>query len=272
MAAVVVAACAAVPAGASIAPGEPASPRPRLLVIGDSIILGTDGHIAADLPGWDVTLDAAVSRSTAAGLDALQAHGTDYSVVVVELGANDGGTPGVFQPRVAALLDALASVPRVVWLTIHQARPYYAETNAIIRSEVAQHPNASVGDWNAAIRPGDVGGDGLHLTPQGSLDMASWVAGVVRRARAPATTTTSSTTTTTTTTVPPAPSSTARVAHRTGAAPEGRVSPERPGKDAPGAAGGGKSGSNWTRWGIPVIAAVVLGGAAWLWYRRSTTS
>ena len=44
--------------------------------------------------------------------------------------------------------------------------PYYAGANDVIRGSVAAHPNASVGDWNAAIRPGDTGDDGLHLTPR----------------------------------------------------------------------------------------------------------
>ena len=180
--------------------------RPRLLVIGDSIILGTQGNIAADLPEWDVVFDAAVSRSTADGLDVLAAHGSDFSAVVVALGANDGETPGVFTPRVAALLDVLAGVPLVIWLTIHEARPYYAQANAIIREQVSRHPNALVADWNAAVRDGDVGGDGLHLTGQGSVDMAAWVAAVVRLASVPTTTTTTTTTTTappTTVTAPP---------------------------------------------------------------------
>lgn len=185
---------------AGSAAAAPPAPKPRLLVVGDSIILGTGNNIAADLPDWDVTFDAAVSRSTEAGLTAVQQHGTDYQAVVIALGANDGGTPAVFAPRVAAILDTLRPVPHVVWLTIHEARPYYAQTNAIIREAVSTHPNAEVGDWNAAVKPGDVGEDGLHLTPQGSTDMATWVAGVVRAGVPPTTTTSTSTTTTSTTT------------------------------------------------------------------------
>ena len=247
------------------APGATAAdpPHPRLLVIGDSIILGTGGNIAADLPDWDVTFDAAVSRSTEAGLDALQTHGTDYQFVVIALGANDGGTPGVFQPRVASLLGALAKVPHVLWLTIHEARPYYAQTNAIIRSEVAHHPNAAVGDWNAAIKPGDVGEDGLHLTPQGSTDMASWVAGIVRTGTPPTTTTTTSTTTSTT-------STTTTVAPSTTVAATTRPSPMVARTDPPG--GGGGAGGWWVAVvGLGLLAVATVTGLV-LTARRSAAA
>jgi hypothetical protein len=240
-------------AGLAFAVGAPGAaavpPRPRLLVIGDSIILGTGGNIAADLPDWDVTFDAAVSRSTEAGLAALQTHGTDYQFVVIALGANDGGTPGVFAPRVADLLGALATVPHVLWLTIHEARPYYAQTNAIIRSEVAHHPNAAVGDWNAAIKPGDVGEDGLHLTPQGSTDMASWVAGIVRTGT-PTTTTTTTTTTSTTSTTSTTTSTT--VAPPTTPAATARRAPRSARTDPP-TGGGGATG-----WWVAVVGLGLL--------------
>ncbi|HET8930622.1 MAG TPA: hypothetical protein VFN21_08200 [Acidimicrobiales bacterium] len=247
--------CVIVPPQADAAVREPG--RPRLLVIGDSIILGTHGNIAVNLPDWDVVFDADVSRSTAAGLDVLASHGTDFSVVVVALGANDGGTPGVFAPRVAALLDALAPVPHVVWLTVHEARPYYAQTNAIIRDQVARHPNAVVGDWNAALRPGAVGADGLHLTGQGSAEMAAWVAGLVRLVAAPPPTTTS-TTTTTTTTVPPTTTTSTTVAPATSTQSVRSVSGRNAVRSAADADG---SGASWMIWGIPVIV-VVLGGVA----------
>ncbi len=237
--------------------------RPSVLVIGDSIILGTHGNIAANLPDWNVVFDAAVSRSTADGLDVLAEHGTGFSVVVVALGANDGETPGVFAPRVAALLDALAAVPHVVWLTIHEARPYYAAANAIIRDQVARHPNAIVGDWNAAIRAGDVGGDGLHLTQQGSVDMAAWVAATVRLVSVPTTTTTTTTVPATTTTAPP-----------TTTAPATTTSPPtvvRAAGDPPSDASQGEANRPWIIGGL-VVAVVVAGVGAALVVRRRRRS
>ena len=246
-------------AAASVPPNSP----PRLLVLGDSVILGTYDNIPNDLPGWQVTMDAAVSRSTAAGLDALTTHGTAFDAVVIELGTNDGGTPAVFQPRVAALMDALAPVPHVYWLTIHEARPYYATTNAIIRAEAAARPNVTVADWNAAILPTDVGDDGLHLTPSGSAHMAAFVAGVVNAGLVADTTTVPPTEPPTT---PPVPSTTVApttLPSTTRPAPTERPV-DRPGRSATaGATGPGRHGPSggvalWT-WLVPT--AVVIAGA-----------
>ena len=190
---------------ATAVPTGRAASNPRsALVIGDSVLAGTYGNIPADLPGWSVTMDATVDRSTDQGLAEVRKHGTSFGVVVVQLGTNDGGTPSVYQPRLEALMNALAPVPRVIFLTIRVARPYYAETNQIIRQVAAAHPNVSVGDWNAAWLPTDTGDDGLHLTPSGSVHMAQFVAGLISHGPAPTTTTSTTTsTTTTTTTIPP---------------------------------------------------------------------
>ena len=201
------------PFAAAARPGaHRATPPPphTALVIGDSVLAGTYGNIPADLQGWKVTVDAMVDRSTEQGLSVVQRHGTRFRVVVVQLGTNDGGTPSVYQPRLQALVDALAPVPHVVLLTIRQARPYYVQTNQIMRQVAAAHRNVTVADWNAAALPTDTGGDGLHLTPSGSVHMAHFVAVQIAAAgrATPTTTTTSTTSTTTSTTTTVAPTTT----------------------------------------------------------------
>jgi lysophospholipase L1-like esterase len=192
------------PVAASAGPAarRAAAPPPShtALVIGDSVLAGTYGNISADLQGWKVTVDAMVDRSTEQGLAVVQRHGTRFQVVVVQLGTNDGGTPSVYQPRLQTLVDALATVPHVVLLTIRQARPYYAQTNQVMRQVAATHPNVRVADWNAAALPTDTGGDGLHLTPTGSVHMAHFVAVQIAAAGRPTPTTTTTTTSTTTST------------------------------------------------------------------------
>lgn len=164
--------------------------RPHAFFLGDSVMLGAVGAIQAAMAPWDVTVDAAVSRSTAAALDVLRARrGEVQDVVVLQLGANDGGDPGVFAGRVRAVMDELAGVPLVVWLTIREARPYYAAANAALRDVVAGYPNGMVADWNAVAPPTGVYRDGLHLAPEGAAAMAAlardtvflWYAGTADR-------------------------------------------------------------------------------------------
>lgn len=225
------------PVLAQAPPGQPVPPKPRLLVIGDSVLEGTYDKIPAALPEWDVTVDAHLNRNTADALGVIQTRGLAFDAVVVQLGTNDAQSASVYQPRVVALLDALAPVPRVLWLTIHEIRPYYYEANQIIRAEAAAHRNVEVLDWNLAAAPGDTYADGLHLTPQGADAMASFIARALRAPAQPfATTTTStsttSTTSTTTTTTTTMPATTE--APRAASAPVGdRPTPPPPTDDGP---------------------------------------
>lgn len=242
-------------AGAAGAQPAPQPPKPRLLVIGDSVLEGTFGHIPAALPEWDVTVDAHMNRSTADGPAVLQSHGVDFDVVVVQLGTNDAGTPSIYEPRVNAMMDALAPVPRVLWLTIHEARPYYAQANEIIRRLAATHRNVQVVDWNAAQKPGDTYDDGLHLTSQGASSISALIAAAVRGPATPASTTTT-TTVPPTTDAPPGTSGDAAGTHRgvTG----GSSSSDSAASSGGSAADSGGSGALWL--GLAAVAVAV--GAA----------
>jgi lysophospholipase L1-like esterase len=148
--------------------------RPAAFFLGDSVMLGAVGAIQAAMAPWDVVVDAAVSRSTAAGVDVIRARRAEIAdVVVVQLGTNDGADPGLYAERVRAVMAELAGVDLVLWLTIREARPYYATTNATLRQVLAGYPNAVVADWNATAPPGATYADGLHLRAEGAAAMAA---------------------------------------------------------------------------------------------------
>ncbi|MCB0961326.1 MAG: hypothetical protein KDB04_17600, partial [Acidimicrobiales bacterium] len=252
--AVALVAALALPGIGGAAPDQRAFPpiRPtRVLILGDSVMKGAVSAYPGALPGRDVTVSAEVNRSTGQGADELARLGTDWDVVVILLGHNDGGSPGAFQPAARRILDQLRDVRLVSWLTIHEVRPYYPGVNQYIASLRADYPNLVVGDWNAvaAANPGALAGDGLHLNGEGARLMAGVVADQVEAAEAgwaqaldalaraatttttttaPTTTTTATTTTTrpptTTTTTTTAPTTTT-VAPTTSEAAEGAASP-----------------------------------------------
>ena len=166
----------------------------RVLVLGDSVILGAASALPGALPGRQVTMDAVVSRSTGATATAADTYGTDWDVVVILIAHNDGGSPGVYQPPYRRMLDQFGPVPRVVLLTLHQVRPYYATVNQFIRDEAAGRRNVRVADWNAvnSANPSATGGDGLHLSTTGARLMAGLIAdqvGVAEFEQIPTTTT-----------------------------------------------------------------------------------
>jgi lysophospholipase L1-like esterase len=172
-------------------PGEVDAQQRRVVVVGDSVILGAQGPMTAAFAarGWEVTFDAAVSRSTSAGLDAVESHRpllTDS--LVVSLGANDAGNTAAFRERVRAILDATASMPRVYWVTIREVRDYYGPANQAVRDVAAGRPNVTVLDWHAATAGATdlTAGDGLHLNGAGAARMTQLVTDAVVTGSPPA--------------------------------------------------------------------------------------
>jgi lysophospholipase L1-like esterase len=149
---------------------------PDVFFLGDSVMLGAESAILDAFGRWEVTFDAQVSRSTVGGLVVLKARLDEIKdMVVIQMGTNDGTALGPYAQHVDEIMRLLKDVPLVVWLTIREARDYYADTNATLRTTVAKYPNAQVADWNAAAPADGMYGDGLHLRPEGGVAMAALV-------------------------------------------------------------------------------------------------
>jgi hypothetical protein len=152
-------------------------PQPAAFFLGDSVMLGARPWLLDALPGWSVTFDAKVDRSTWEGLSVARAHRYDVGpVAVVQLGTNDGALPAPFGQRVGEILGQLQGADLVVWLTIEESRSYYVDDNRLIRAVVGGFPNAVVADWASAAPPGGTV-DGLHVTTTGARAMAGLVSG-----------------------------------------------------------------------------------------------
>ncbi len=155
-----------------------AAPARAVFLLGDSVMLGSKAAMEKQLGDWDLTFDAAVNRSTIAGAQIATARRAEiHDIIVIQLGTNDGGNPTSYASRVDAVMKALNDVPYVVWLTIHEARPYYKSDNDVLRQKATQYPNMRIADWNAVANAtaGSMVGDGLHLTNTGGAAMAKLV-------------------------------------------------------------------------------------------------
>lgn len=196
-----------------LAPSAPAAAAPppdvdpRILVVGDSVILGAAGTIGERLEGWDLTFLAQVSLSTVGAVSIIDANRAAIgSVVVIALGYNDGANPSILAGRVDTVMGALVDVPRVIWVNLRGFATWVPAANAVIADATARWANLEVADWAsiATPRPDLVAGDGIHLGASGAAAMADLVGSHVDAAAAslapPPPTTTSTTTTTTTTT------------------------------------------------------------------------
>lgn len=178
-------------AGSSILAAPSGAQGRHLVVVSDSILLGARDPLTSVLgrEGWSVTFDAAVSRSTLAGAEAVRAHqGEITDSLLVSLGANDSGSTATFSQRVEAVMAAAASVPNVYWLTIRDVRPYYGPANLVLLAAAARHPNLHLVDWNAASagRTDLTASDGLHLNGAGGLLLTSLITASLTGTAAPA--------------------------------------------------------------------------------------
>lgn len=161
----------------------------RILLIGDSVLASTSSRYSNDtckalVPlGWKVEVDAEVGRFIDFGdrvLDRRLSAGWDAAVIF--LGSNYGDNQPVFASMLEEQVDRLSPRP-VVLVTVTEFKPSRAEVNAAIRMITFNHPNVSVVDW-ATISEDDglLGGDGLHLTPQGRQALAMHIAAAVGEA------------------------------------------------------------------------------------------
>jgi hypothetical protein len=159
--------------------GQPPKLNPAF-VLGDSVILGTAANLPASLPGWDITLDAQEGRLAghAAGHLA-ERRGEIKRVAVVMLGHNSGAAED-HAFHIHNIMDALAGVERIVFVTAAEWGPGQVEWNTAVRDIAAsgQYPGMYVADWARVngVHP-EFSYDGLHLTPEGRAELGNLLYG-----------------------------------------------------------------------------------------------
>jgi lysophospholipase L1-like esterase len=143
-----------------------------VLVVGDSLGVGTEPALRAALPSVSIDTDVRNGRYSAEGVPILAARlGPEHDVVVFDLGTNDG-------PRgVAATARSLAAVRSIVGdrclvvATLNHPRVGGVSIegqNEMIDNFVAATPNATLVDWHGAARAsGALRPDGVHATAPG---------------------------------------------------------------------------------------------------------
>lgn len=167
-------------------PGAPGATDRSVLVVGDSLAVGVEPHLAGALPGWDIETLARTGKHTSEGVAEIISRGELPGTLVVSLGTNDdpSDTAG-FASRVGAVLDAAGPSTCVVWVNIVRP-PYagvsYAGYNKVLARAYASSPNLVLVDWAglASADPGLLAPDGVHATPEGYARRAQAVAQAVR--------------------------------------------------------------------------------------------
>lgn len=143
-------------------------------VLGDSVVLGARSTIRDVVPGAKV--DAEVARMPGAfigRIKKLRARDKLADVVVLHPGTN-GVLP---ESMMREMLDLLADVPTVIVVNSQMPRTWRMPNNDVMRTAVADYPNATLVDWFGASRdePKYFASDGIHLTPAGARAFATLI-------------------------------------------------------------------------------------------------
>ncbi len=158
-------------AGATAAEPARAQGGGAVIVVGDSLEVGTSPYLGRYLPGVPLTVDAVESRPSGDAVQALSDRlRPSHSVIVFDAGVNDDpAQPGVLAGDLEAV-DQLAGGRCVVVATV--SRPPYNGVgpeglNRAISSFAASRPNTQLIDWRAAAlaNPGLLNSDGVHPSP-----------------------------------------------------------------------------------------------------------
>jgi lysophospholipase L1-like esterase len=190
----------------------------RLLVVGDSVMLGAQEALVARLTAtaWEVTPVLAESLHTYDAPEVVDANRAAIGdVVVVSLGTNDGMTPARFADWIDGLMERLRGVRRVYWVNLRPFADWVPAANAEIAAARERWRNLRVIDWEAraGADPSLVYADGIHLTDTGRGAMAELVGATVDDfAGVPSTTTTTAAAPTTSPSVASTTTTAARVA------------------------------------------------------------
>lgn len=160
---------------ASLVSPTPAPLRPHVLTIGDSVMLGARRFLRS--PDADIEVDAEVGRTP---LDTIQLlkkrrkQGRLADVVIIHLGNN-----GPFQPeQFDRMVELLADVPHVAFVTARVQRRLGVLNNRTIRDGVKRHPELALIDWYEATEGHArwLRDDGLHLREAGAVEYAKLLA------------------------------------------------------------------------------------------------
>jgi peptidoglycan/LPS O-acetylase OafA/YrhL len=149
--------------------------QPRVLVVGDSVVLGAARYLRAGHQG-EVDLNAEIGRTsttTVPGVRKLKHAGKLRPVTIVHLGNNGW----LFEAHVHEIVALLEGVERMVFINAHVPRRWQDHNNATLASALAEHPNAILIDWAKASEHHRefFGIDGLHLTHAGAQAFADLV-------------------------------------------------------------------------------------------------
>ena len=171
-------------AAVALGPGVSDAGAEDVLVVGDSLEVGTGPHLKRELADREVEVHARTGRPSPEGLAVLRARlRPGHRVVVFDVGTNDDpARPQVLRASLSGAL-ALAGDRCLVISTVRRP-PLNGVPVDGLNAEIERlraEFNVIVADWRGFTeeRPGLMAPDGVHATPEGYVQRAGLVANAV---------------------------------------------------------------------------------------------
>jgi lysophospholipase L1-like esterase len=160
--------------------------RPQVLVVGDSLAVGTKPYLPGLLGESDITWDAKTGRTTPQGMQVLRAalRTVAPQTVVLSLGSNDGSDPARFADRLHRTLAAIPPGACIVWASVIRPprKGAYLGLNRVLRDAAAHDIRLTIVNWDQAVARGSVVlPDGLHPNRAGYRYRSRLIARAVHR-------------------------------------------------------------------------------------------
>ncbi len=170
--------CALFAAGAARAHAD------DVLVVGDSLGVGTQEFLPELLAGRNIVSDVRNGITTPQGMRMLRRslRSVTPATAVLQLGTNDGGDPQRFADRLRRTLALLPLDTCVVWSTIIRPprKGDYHGINRVLHKLKKTEPRLVVVDWEHAVTGGAVFlPDGLHADLEGYRYRSAMIADAV---------------------------------------------------------------------------------------------
>ncbi len=164
-------------AGGTTAPSRP----PRIIAIGDSVMIGAKAPLVAHL-GSRFSMNAKVGRQAGEFVDIarkLKAHGHHPDALIIQMGNNGP----LYSDEMRALRQATSGVGELFLVNDRAPVSWESESNNALAEAAADWPNTTLIDWHSAAGSRDgLMWDGIHLTPAGAGVYARLVAATVQAA------------------------------------------------------------------------------------------
>ncbi|HVO54188.1 MAG TPA: hypothetical protein VMT37_07235 [Solirubrobacterales bacterium] len=166
----------------ALVPAAQAAPRASVLVVGDSLEELTGPHLAGDLPGIEVTVNAVGGSNTYEILALFEeSYDPSQSVIVFDGGTNDNPNyPQILEENLAKVAatvgDRCMVVPTIHGYTVEGANN--RGKNAVVHRFAASRPGTQTPDWASFENhhPELMQPDNLHPTEEGAERRAELIA------------------------------------------------------------------------------------------------